>query len=84
MAIENNIEFKASGHWTTNVLQRYGFTLRRMTNLTTLSDSVLVDRAVSYMKYLTSRISNLDLNKTILMDETAVYFEDARTQTVEL
>jgi len=76
--------FKSSSHWVTNFMKRHGFSLRRMTNLTTLTDDQLLQRAVDYMKYLQSRMANLNLQRTLLMDETAVYFEDARTQTVDL
>jgi len=55
-----------------------------MTNLTTLTDDQLIQRAVDYMKYLGMRRPFLNLSKTLCMDETAVYFEDARTQTVDL
>ncbi|GMF41860.1 unnamed protein product [Phytophthora fragariaefolia] len=36
------------------------------------------------MKFLRSTPPAMDLNRTILMDETAVYFEDARNQTVDI
>lgn len=76
--------FKSSSHWVTNFMKRHGFSLRRMTNLTTLTDDQLLQHAVDYMKYLQSRMANLNLQRTLMMDETAVYFEDARTQTVDL
>ncbi|KAG6963825.1 hypothetical protein JG688_00007973 [Phytophthora aleatoria] len=76
--------FAASPHWVTGFTRRYGLSLRRRTNLATLTNEVLVDRAVSYMTYLQSALPAMDLDRTILMDETAVYFEDARNQTVGL
>ncbi|KAG4243424.1 hypothetical protein PC116_g8720 [Phytophthora cactorum] len=76
--------FMASPHWITGFMRRYGLSLRRRTNLTTLSDDKLVDRAVSYMTFLQSAKPTIDLHRTILMDETAVYFEDARNQTVDI
>ena len=76
--------FKASSHWTTLFLKRHNFSLRRMTNLTTLTDDQLIQRAVDYMRYLRMRYQYINLSKTLCMDETAVYFEDARTQTVDL
>lgn len=63
-------------------MRRYGLSLRRTTNLTVQTDDVLTDRAVSFLSYLTSRIEGLSDDHTILMDETAVYFEDPRRQTV--
>ncbi|KAG2767999.1 hypothetical protein Pcac1_g20767 [Phytophthora cactorum] len=76
--------FMASPHWITGFMRRYGLSLRRRTNLTTLSDDKLVDRAVSYMTFLQSAKPTMDLHRTILMDETAVYFEDARNQTMDI
>ncbi|KAG2766212.1 hypothetical protein Pcac1_g22442 [Phytophthora cactorum] len=76
--------FMASPHWITGFMRRYGLSLRRRTNLTTLSDDKLVDRAVSYMTFLQSAKPTMDLHRTILMDETAVYFKDARNQTVDI
>ena len=64
-------------------MDRNNVSLRRMTNLTTLSDSQLIQRAVDYFIYLNSRIPYINNNKTLLMDETAIYFDDARTQTVD-
>ncbi|ETI30203.1 hypothetical protein F443_22678 [Phytophthora nicotianae P1569] len=58
-------------------------TLRKRTNLTTLGDDELVERAVSYMTYLGEHKPSMNRDRTILMDETAVYFEDARTHTVD-
>ncbi|GMF50965.1 unnamed protein product [Phytophthora fragariaefolia] len=36
------------------------------------------------MQYLANRVSDFDLDKTVLMDETAVFFEDARNTTVDV
>jgi hypothetical protein len=84
LAEEHELELNGSATWVTNFLKRNGFSLRRMTNLTTLTDDQLIQRAVDYMKYLQNRYAHLNLHKTLLMDETAVYFEDARTQTVDI
>lgn len=78
------LQFEASPHWVSSFMRRNDLSLRRRTNLTTLSDSQLVGRAVSYMKYLTEQHTNWNLANTVLMDETAVYFEDAREETVEI
>lgn len=48
--------FKASGNWVSSYLKRNGFSLRRTTNLTTLTDDQLIQRAVDYMKYLQVRL----------------------------
>ncbi|GMF28180.1 unnamed protein product [Phytophthora lilii] len=72
--------FVASPHWVTWFMRRYGLSLRRRTNLTTLTDEVLVTRAISYMKYLRSAIPDMDFDRTVLMDETAVYFDNARSE----
>ncbi|CEG37592.1 hypothetical protein PHYSODRAFT_249765 [Plasmopara halstedii] len=64
-------------------MARYGLSLRRRTNLTILTDKVGIERAVSYMRFLQDQRPRLDLDQTVLMDETAEYFEDARNQTVD-
>ena len=84
LAEEHGIEFRASNSWLDNFMLRHDFALRRTTNLTTLTDDQLIQRAVDYMTYLRSRIPYINLSKTLLMDETAVYCEDARTQTVDI
>ncbi|OWZ20243.1 hypothetical protein PHMEG_0005362 [Phytophthora megakarya] len=76
--------FQASSHWVSNFMKRNDLSLRRRTNLTTLSDDQLVDRAVSYMRFLSDKKRSFNFANTVLMDETAVYFEDAREQTVEV
>ncbi|KAG1686755.1 hypothetical protein DVH05_005963 [Phytophthora capsici] len=43
------IRFVASDQWVQNFTAHNNLTLRERTNLTTLSDEVLVERAVSYM-----------------------------------
>ncbi|GMF37949.1 unnamed protein product [Phytophthora fragariaefolia] len=74
----------ASPHWITGIMRRYGLSLRRRTNLTNLTDELRVGGAVSYMKFLRRTLPAMDLNHTILIDETAVYFEDARNHTVDI
>lgn len=81
---ENNISIKGSGRWVDGFMKRNGLSLRRTTNLTTLSDDILVERAVCYMTYLHELKSSINLSKTLLMDETSVFFEDIRTQTVDI
>ncbi|KAG2993294.1 hypothetical protein PC128_g23739 [Phytophthora cactorum] len=76
--------FAASDHWVSNFMRRFEISLRRRTNLTVLDDDVLVNRAVCNMSFLREQVPTIDLEKTILMDETAVYFEDARASTLDL
>ncbi|KAI9985997.1 hypothetical protein PInf_024882 [Phytophthora infestans] len=76
-------DFVGSGRWVNGFMHTYGLSLRRTTNLTVLTDDVLTDRAVSYLSYLTSRIDGLSDDHIIMMNETAVYFEDRRRQTVD-
>ncbi|KAE9052173.1 hypothetical protein PR001_g757 [Phytophthora rubi] len=64
-------------------MARNNLTLRKRTNLTTLTDDVLVDRAEAFMKFLEDHKPQMNHERTILMDETAVYFEDARPYTVD-
>eukprot|EP00644_Phytophthora_capsici_P006784 jgi/Phyca11/5825/fgenesh1_pm.PHYCAscaffold_8_\ len=65
-------------------MRRYDLSLRRTTNLTVLTDDVLTDRAVRYMEFLEVRKDRLNMDHTVLTDETAVYFEDPRRQTVDV
>lgn len=76
--------FDASPQWVSLFMRRNDLSLRRRTNLTTLTDAQLVGRATSYMRYLVEHKAVFNLKNTVLMDETAVYFEDAREQTVEV
>ncbi|KAG4059472.1 hypothetical protein PC123_g5621 [Phytophthora cactorum] len=75
--------FAASDHWVSNFIRRFEISLRRRTNLTVLDDDVLVNRAVCYMSFLRKQVPTIDLEKTVLMDETAVYFEDDRASTLD-
>ncbi|OWZ21093.1 hypothetical protein PHMEG_0004407 [Phytophthora megakarya] len=63
--------FEALSHWVSNVMKRNDLSLRRLNNLTTLSDDQLVDRAVSYMRFLSVKKRSFNFVNTILMDETA-------------
>ncbi|KAJ8578384.1 hypothetical protein ON010_g810 [Phytophthora cinnamomi] len=64
-------------------MRRYDLSLRRPTNLTTLTDDAPTDRAVCFMAYLSPRVDVLSIDHTVLMDETAVHFEDPRRQTID-
>ena len=83
LAAEIGVNLKATDRWLRGFMSRYKLIMRRTTNLTTLSDETLIQRAVDYMTYLRSVLPGVDFNKTLLMDETAVYFEDNRAQTVD-
>jgi hypothetical protein len=84
IAEEHGLPLKAKHHWVSEFMARNELSLRRMTNLTTLTDEQLVQRALEYFKFLRSKIASINLTNTILMDETAIYFEDARMQTVDV
>jgi hypothetical protein len=75
--------FAAATHWLAHFMARFDLSLRRRTNLTDLTDEKLVERAVAYMRFLEEAKARMNMEKTVLMDETAAYFEDARTQTVD-
>jgi hypothetical protein len=81
---ENIDNFKASSTWCTLFMKRFSLSLRRVTNLVTLSDTVLIQKAVDYISYLKIRLEHINKSRTILMDETACYFEDTRTQTIDI
>ena len=55
-----------------------------MTNLTTLTDDQLIQRGVDYMAFLKANLPHTARDRTLLMNETAVYFEDVRTQTDDI
>jgi hypothetical protein len=78
-----NQTFRASESWMAGFFKRKSLFLRRVTNITTLSDDELIQRAVSYMKFLENMKAEADYNYTILVDETAMYFEDPRLITVD-
>ncbi|RAW33339.1 hypothetical protein PC110_g10353 [Phytophthora cactorum] len=63
-------------------MRRFEVSLRRRTNLTILNDDIRVERAARYMSFLRDLEPTIDLEQTVLMDETAVYFEDARQTTL--
>lgn len=76
-------DFVASEHWVSNFMRRNDLSLRKVTNLTILNDVELVNRAVAYMQHLQALLPSLHSERTVLMDETAVYFEDPRHHTVD-
>lgn len=80
---DNDSVFTASDAWVSKFMKRNDLSLRRRTNLTVLTDDVLVGRAVSYMRYLRSHMPTYNPEYTVLMDETAVFFEDPRNTTVD-
>ena len=65
-------------------MDRNKLALRRITNLTLLFEAELVQRAVNFMNYLRKMKLTCNPAKIIFMDETAVYMEDARTQTIDI
>ena len=77
-------DFCASDKWLALFMGRYGLSLRRTTNLTVLTDDELTSRAVRFMAYLSTKKLKLNPGTTLLMDETALYFEDPRRDTVDI
>lgn len=85
IANENGITtFLASNTWCDSFMERYRLSLRRITNLTLLSDEQLIQRTIEFMLYLNKMKLEINLEKTVLMDETSVYFEDTRAHTVDI
>jgi len=62
-------------------MKRNDLSLRRRTNLTVISDDVLVQFAVGFMSFLGDLRTQCSPEHSVLMDETAVFFEDARDTT---
>ena len=54
-------DFKASNSWISGFMKRYKLSLRRITNLSTLSDEKLIERSVSYMQFLRRTHSWIEL-----------------------
>ncbi|KAF4033923.1 putative pogo transposable element with krab domain [Phytophthora infestans] len=84
MVFDEIVYMRSEHHKLSTFMHRYGRSLRRTTNLTTLTDVELVRRAVRFMAYFTHLKPRFILSRTELMDETAVYFEDPRRETVDL
>eukprot|EP00834_Sanchytrium_tribonematis_P008454 NODE_999_length_2750_cov_0.286307.p1 type:complete len:268 gc:universal NODE_999_length_2750_cov_0.286307:971-168(-) len=88
MTVENSIErFKASFKWINSFFKRFRLSLRRQSSLQTLSDDVIVERSVNYLRYLRHILCDkyyLESRNLIAMDETAVYFSSSRVTTVEV
>lgn len=87
LAAQNGISnsFCASDGWLSKFLKRNNFSFRRVTNLTSLSVEELIKRSLNFMVYLQKALSNgMNLDLTILMDETAVYLEDPRQVTINV
>lgn len=79
----NLTDFNASDGWLRNFLSRQNFSFRKVTNPTSLSDKVLIDRAVKFMADLQKGLSTgLEKDQCILMDESTVYLEDPRRVTI--
>ena len=60
LAINNNLSLKATSRWLNGFMSRYKLSLRRITNLTTLTDEQLVQRAVDYMTYLRAKLDSIN------------------------
>ena len=82
LARGNEIQFTPSQGWLRAFCARNFFSFRRITNLTTLTEEQVVKRAVSYFTYLHDQMKTASLDKVLLMDETAVHFEDPRQVTL--
>lgn len=64
-------------------MKRNDLSLRRVTNVTTLDDDTVIQRTVSFLAYLQQQRPEMEPSRTILMDETTVYFHDPHMLTVE-
>ncbi|GMF31973.1 unnamed protein product [Phytophthora fragariaefolia] len=74
--------FTASPHWITGFMRRYGLSLRHEPYHPDGRDA---RGARGFLqKFHRSTLPAMYLNRTILMDETAVYFEAASNQTVDI
>nr|CCA16569.1 conserved hypothetical protein [Albugo laibachii Nc14] len=78
------LEFAASDKWLAGFMARFGLSMRRTTNLTVLDDEELTYGAVRYMAFLGYLKPSENLSRAMLMDKTAVYFENSKRQTVDI
>lgn len=84
LVADSNLQLVAGSRYVTDFMRRQKLSLRRPTNVTTLSEEKIISNAFNYMSYLREAKLSIDESKTVLMDETAAYLEDSRTQTVEI
>ena len=56
-------------------MQRFKLSLRWTTNLTMLTDSQLIQRAVDYMTFERTTLPEIALGKKLLIDETAAFLK---------
>lgn len=70
---QNKIDLKFNS-WSDGIFEKKNLTLRRTTNITKLTVDVLIGHAISHKRYLRNIEPSIDLCKTLLMDETTVYF----------
>ncbi|TYZ61978.1 hypothetical protein PybrP1_010626 [[Pythium] brassicae (nom. inval.)] len=71
----------ASDRWLAAFMAQYGLTVRRTMNLVMLTGAEHAGRAISFVGYLSSKLPVVDPTAMLLMDETAVYFEDPQNTT---
>ena len=85
MAKNNNlINFKGSSGWLDSFMKRKQLSLRRVTNLSRLSEEEDAERAAQYFLFLHIILESQQVppEDVVIMDETAVYFENAHRSTV--
>ena len=85
LATANNIKnFGGSRSWQIGFFNRFDLSLRRVTNKCVYSKEQLVERAVVYLIYLKTKVGTIKKENIRMHDETAVYFEDMGTTTVDI
>ena len=85
LAKEHTVEnFKASECWLDGFMKRYELSLRRSTSLFKLEDATVIQRCVSFVRYMQSIDWSMYRNADVVcMDETAVYFGESTQTTVD-
>lgn len=81
---EGHETFVASNKCLNLFVGRFDLMMRRTTNLTTLSYNELVSLSIDYMIYLCTHCPTITPSRTILMDETSMFFEDPRLKPVDV
>jgi transposase-like protein len=83
---DNNLNvFNAGDHWLDGFMKRNGLSLRRSSTLYKVSDTVIVQRCLSYKNFVDSaHLDNYNDRFVVAMDETAVYYGEASQTTVDV
>lgn len=80
-----NNSFRASQHWCTRFMNRYGLCLRRRTKISQKMPSDLEEKIMNFQKYVIEKrkITNFEMSQIGNMDETPMTFDLPENFTVD-